>query len=134
MLYWYTECPLLMAFFRHTIWLNRSQWEISHTVSQLLWSIAVKHFTTSNRINQLWCNKDYIFWARIWSLRCPACKVHGLYHIVICGFYGFTIFCVFWSSLQLLSKTFLIQRRSEHDIIITVRRSSCKVHVILVRF
>jgi hypothetical protein len=37
-------------------------------------------------------------------------------------------------SLQLLSGTLLILRRTERDIIINVRRSSCKVPVILVIF
>ena len=37
--------------------------------------------------------------------------------------------CVFWFSLQLLSETFLILRRTESDIIINVNRSSCKVPV-----
>jgi hypothetical protein len=35
--------------------------------------------------------------------------------------------CVFWFSVQLLSKTFLILRRIRLDIFINVRRSSCKV-------
>jgi len=42
--------------------------------------------------------------------------------------------CVFWFSLQLLSETFLILRRTQRDIIINVRRYSCKVPVIVVRF
>jgi hypothetical protein len=42
--------------------------------------------------------------------------------------------CVFWFSLQLLSDTFLIPRRIRRDIIINVHRSSCNLHVILVRF
>jgi hypothetical protein len=33
-----------------------------------------------------------------------------------------------------LSKTFLILRRIQRDIVINVHRSSCKVHVIVVRF
>ena len=72
-------------------------------------------------------------------------------HIVICGLPGSTIFsalsdkltdlrkkkrlntkCVFWFSLQLLSETFLILRRTERDIIKNLYRSSCKVPVILV--
>jgi hypothetical protein len=37
-------------------------------------------------------------------------------------------------SLQILSKTFLILRRVQQNIIINVQRSSCKVPVILVGF
>ena len=42
--------------------------------------------------------------------------------------------CVFWFSLQLLSKTFLILSRIERDIVINVKTPSCKVPVILVGF
>jgi len=35
--------------------------------------------------------------------------------------------CVFWFSLQILSKKFLIQRRIPQDIIMNVQRSSCAV-------
>jgi hypothetical protein len=42
--------------------------------------------------------------------------------------------CVFWFSAQLLSETFLILRRTWGDTVINVKRSSCKVPVILVRF
>ena len=41
---------------------------------------------------------------------------------------------VFWFSLQLLSKTFLILRIIQRDIVINVKTSSCKVPVILERF
>jgi hypothetical protein len=41
---------------------------------------------------------------------------------------------VFWFSLQLLSKTFLILRRIRRDIIINVHRSSCKVPLLLSDF
>jgi len=41
---------------------------------------------------------------------------------------------VFWFSLQLLSETFLILRRTQRDMLINVYRSSCKVPVIVVRF
>ena len=42
--------------------------------------------------------------------------------------------CVFLLSLQLLSETFLVLRRTERDIIKNVYLSSCKVPVILVGF
>ena len=42
--------------------------------------------------------------------------------------------CVFRFSLQLLSATFLILRRTYRDMIINVRRASCKVAVILITF
>ena len=73
--------------------------------------------------------------------------------IVVCGLSGCTIFFphylinsmifgkkllnikfVFRFSLQLLSETFLILRRTERDMIVSVYRSSCNVPVILVRF
>jgi hypothetical protein len=41
---------------------------------------------------------------------------------------------MFWFSLQLLSKIFLILRRILRDIVINVKTSSCKVPVILVGF
>jgi hypothetical protein len=41
---------------------------------------------------------------------------------------------VFWFSLQILSKTFLILRRIQQDIIINLHRSLCEVLTILVRF
>ena len=36
--------------------------------------------------------------------------------------------CVFWFSVQLLSETFLVLRRTERDMIKNVYRSSCKVN------
>ena len=74
-------------------------------------------------------------------------------HIAICGLPRSTIFflhyliygtifekkllntkCVFLFSLQRLSETFLILRRTERDMIKNVYRSSCTVLVIVVRF
>jgi hypothetical protein len=65
-----------------------------------------------------------------------------LYHIFPHYLINGTIFvknllntkCVFWFSLQLLSETFLIPRRTQRDIIINVHRSWCRVPVILVIF
>ena len=42
--------------------------------------------------------------------------------------------CVIWFSLQLLSETFLILRRTQRDIIINVHRSSYKVPLLLSDF
>ena len=74
-------------------------------------------------------------------------------HIVISGLSGSTIFlhiltngaifggkkifnikCVFWFSLQLLSETFLILRRTERDMIVNVYWSPCKDPIIFVGF
>jgi len=41
---------------------------------------------------------------------------------------------IYWFSVQLVSETFLILRRTERDLIKYVRWSLCKVSVILVRF
>ena len=62
-----------------------------------------------------------------------------LYHICPHYLINGTIFgkmllstkCVFWFSLQLLPETFLILRRIQRDVIINVRRSSCKVPLFL---
>ena len=74
------------------------------------------------------------------------------HYIVICGGSGCTFFphypingtilrkkllnikCVFRFSPQLLCETFLTLRRNKWDMIKNVRRSSCKVPVIIVRF
>jgi len=42
--------------------------------------------------------------------------------------------CVFLFSVRLVSEKFLILRRIQQDIIISVRSSPCTVPVILVRF
>ena len=46
----------------------------------------------------------------------------------------FNIKCLFWFALQLLSEKFFILRRTERDVIKNVYWSSCKVHIIFVRF
>ena len=72
----------------------------------------------------------------LWSVACLAVPYFS--HYLING----TIFenmllkikCVFWFSLQLLSETFLLLRRTERDIVVNVHSCSCKVPVFLVRF
>ena len=79
------------------------------------------------------------------NARAPYCIVicglwlhHIIRHYVIndtvFGKKLFNIKCVSRFSLQLLSKTFLILRRMQQDIVINVKTSSCKVPVIFVGF
>jgi len=70
------------------------------------------------------------------TVPCPAVQCFSIYlvHGTILKKTLLNIKCVFWFSLQLLSETFLILRRTERHMIISVCRSSCKVPVILVRF
>jgi hypothetical protein len=59
---------------------------------------------------------------------------HYLINGTIFGKMLLNIKCVFWFSLQLLSETFLILIRIQRDIIINVRRSSCKAPLFLSDF
>ena len=59
---------------------------------------------------------------------------HYLLKGAICGKSLLNVKYVFKFSPRLLSETFLVLRRIRLDIIVNVQRSSCKVHVILVRF
>ena len=67
-----------------------------------------------------------------------ALSLHIFRHYLINGaIFGnklLKIMCVFWFSLQLLSKKFLMLRRIQRDIIINVKTSPCKVPVILIGF
>jgi hypothetical protein len=83
---------------------------------------------------------------RACSLSYPACKLHAPYFNAICGPSGSMIFfryclingailekkkllntkCVFWFSLQLLHKIFLILRRIYRDIVINVKNLHVK--------
>jgi hypothetical protein len=96
-------------------------------------------------------NKYYIFWGCVCSLWDPACNAHAphchlwpvrLYHFFLPHYLiNGTIFkttllntkCMFWFSLQLLSKTLLMLWRNERNMTKMYTGSSCKV-VNLVRF
>ena len=103
-----------------------------------------KHCCSGEIINITYCES-------ICSLRYPACcalapcyrlwpvhlyKIfpHYLINGTIIGKKLLNIKCVFWFSLQLLSETFLIPRRTEWDVTKNIYWPSCKVPVIRVRF
>ena len=95
--------------------------------------------------------KKYIFWVRVCSIRCPACKAHEpVCHMLLALLYSVfqyrlindIIFenkvtehkmCVsiFYTNL---SETFLILNRTTPDTIKNVCRSSCKAATILARY
>jgi hypothetical protein len=99
-------------------------------------------------------NKFCIFWVCVCSLSYPARKAHAPCFIALCGLlavpYFFTfprkqhdfqgkeklqnLYFVFWFSLHIFFKTFLIVKRIQLDINVNVHGSSCKVPVIFVRF
>jgi hypothetical protein len=93
----------------------------------------------------------YILWEGVCSLSYTACSARALYrHLwsarLYCIFVLYlingtilkiviNIKCVVWLSLQRLSETFLILRRTiERDVIKNVRWYSCQVPFIIVRF
>jgi hypothetical protein len=75
-----------------------------------------------------------ILWRHLWPLGLHYIFRHYLINGVISGKRLLKVKCVFWFSLQLLSKTFLILRRIQRDIVKNVEKSSCKVPLILVGF
>jgi hypothetical protein len=94
-------------------------------------------------------NKYYHFQVYVCSLRSTTCNAHApychLWHVRLHNIFPYylincTIFekkiikCVFSFSLQLLSETFLILRRTERDRLKNVYLSSYKMTAILVRF
>ena len=97
-------------------------------------------------------NTYFILWLCVCSLKCPACKAHAPYYIVIYSLSGSTKFStlshywydflkklvkikwVFWFSLPILCQAFLVLTRIKRDVIMNAHRSSCKVPSILTRF
>jgi hypothetical protein len=96
-------------------------------------------------------NNYYFFCVCVCRLRYPACNEHAPYsHLWPAALYNIfpryiinvtisykkllNLKCVFWFSLQLLSVTFLMVRRTERSTIRNVYWSSCKVLVILFRY
>ena len=75
-----------------------------------------------------------LFYCHLWSVWLYNIFPHYLTNGRISRKRSLNIKCVFWFSLQLLSETFLILRRTETEMIILVHMSSCTVHVIVVRF
>ena len=96
-------------------------------------------------------NYNYIFWVCVCSLSYLACNVYALYLLIPVSSLALSYFstlshkrhdfgrtllntkCVFWFSVQIVSKTFIILRRIEQDIIIMCIGHN-KVPVILLRF
>ena len=74
-----------------------------HCIIHHLWPTFVPHFSTLS-------HKGTVFAKRLLNVK-----------------------CMFRFSLQILSETFLILGRIQRDIIINIRKSSCKVPVILIR-
>ena len=67
----------------------------------------------------------------------PRSTVFSPHYLINGAIFGKTLLntkCVFWFSVQLLSETFLILRRTERDMIKNVYRSAGKVPVIVVRY
>ena len=91
-----------------------------------------------------------VFWVYVCSFYYPACTAHAscchMWSVRLCDFFIlshkrqdfrkkklFNMKCVFLFSLQFLSETFLILKRTEWNLARNVYCSSCKVPAILVR-
>ena len=77
-------------------------------------------------------------WAVFYILLWPDRSYHNFpYYLInntICGQTLLNIECMLEFSLHILSGTFYILRRIQRDFVISVRKSSCKIPVIVVRF
>ena len=124
----------------------------THSIRQFLLHFPFRAPPCATVGNHISTGLYYIFWVYICSHFYPACRVQAPDYIVIYGLSVCTIFFphyltnskilwktllnikwVFWFSVQFLSETFLILRRTERDIAINVRRSPCKLLLIFVR-
>ena len=89
----------------------------------------------------------YILQVCFCSLRYPPCSTHAPCYFAVCGVPGLEHYFingrffrkkllntkyVFWFSLQILCETFLILRRTERVVIMTVHTSSCTVVIMTV--
>jgi len=72
-----------------------------------------------------------LLYCRLWPLFLYKIFPHYLINGTISGKKLLNIKCVFWFSVQLLSATFLILRRTAPDIIINVQTSSQEVTLFL---
>jgi hypothetical protein len=71
-----------------------------------------------------------VLYCHLWCVWLYHIFPHYLINGMVFGKTLLNIKCVFWFSLQILSKSFLILRIIQWDVIIHVHRSSCKVPVI----
>jgi len=115
-------------------------WQEIHTNKTRRVRITYQWSTFVQPLLQWTSNTHYIVWVcvHLWPDRfyniSPHCLTNGM---VVQGGGGeeefLNIKCVIWFSLQRLSETFFILRKTEQDMIKNVNWSSCKVPVILVR-
>ena len=114
-------------------------------------SFSVEHFTISEGLNQLWSNKYQILWicvvvviqhakcmfrVTLASVTCPTVPQFSTLSTNGAIFEKKVLNTkfVFWFSVQRVSQIFLILRRIQRHFTIHVRRCSCKVSIIRVKF
>jgi len=96
--------------------------------------LLFKLLCATGRIMSMEITNDTVFYCHPWSVRFYYIFPHYLKNCTIFGKKLLNTKCVFWFSVQLLSETFLILRRTERDMIKNVYRYACKVPVIVGRF